>query len=179
MLAIPSVLIGYTCIEPMLFGHFFDKAIYVDVARHPAMAELAAEFHGASEMALHGLMSLPFALAASGVISAYLLYMVWPAVPVKIASALRPLIVIGENKYFLDWFNEHVLAAGARQVGRALWRIGDVLLIDGALVNGSAKLVGLVGSMVRLLQTGYLYHYALVMILGVFALMTWFMFMHP
>jgi NADH-quinone oxidoreductase subunit L len=143
------------------------------------MEELAHEFHGATAMAIHAFTSLPFILALAGVVTAYVFYMVAPQIPAMFAKVLRPLIVIGENKYFLDWFNENVLAAGARLLGRGLWKVGDQTIIDGALVNGSAKLVGLIGSLVRLFQTGYLYHYALVMILGVFALMTWFVFMHP
>jgi NADH-quinone oxidoreductase subunit L len=178
LLAIPSVVIGFLTIQPELFGDFLKSAITVNLQAHPAMEELAHEFHGATEMALHGFTTLPFFLALSGVIVAYLFYMVWPQIPAMFAKVLRPLIVIGENKYFLDWFNENVLAAGARLLGRGLWKIGDETLIDGLAVNGSAKLVGLVGSLVRLFQTGYLYHYALIMILGVFALMTWFVFMH-
>lgn len=179
LLAIPSVVIGFLTIEPMLFGDFLKSAIFVDAAKHPAMHELAHHFHGATAMALHGFQSLPFFLALGGVVTAYVFYLVAPQIPAFFAKALRPLIVIGENKYFLDWFNENVLAAGARLLGRGFWKVGDVALIDGLLVNGSAKLVGLIGSVVRLFQTGYLYHYALVMILGVFALMTWFVFMQP
>jgi len=179
LLAIPSVVIGFLGIEPMLFGDFFKGAIFVNHELHPAMEELAHEFHGATAMALHGFSTLPFWLALGGVVTAYVFYMVAPQIPAMFARVLRPLIVIGENKYFLDWFNEHILAAGARLLGRGLWKVGDVGIIDGLLVNGSAKLVGLVGSLTRLFQTGYLYHYALVMILGVFALMTWFVFMHP
>ncbi|MFT3856362.1 MAG: NADH-quinone oxidoreductase subunit L [Aquabacterium sp.] len=179
LLAIPSVVIGFMTIEPMLFGEFFKSAIFVDEAKHGAMAELHHHFHGATAMALHAFTSLPFILAAAGVITAYVFYMVAPQIPAMFARVLRPLIVIGENKYFLDWFNENVLAAGARLIGRIFWKVGDVGIIDGAAVNGSAKVVGLIGSLVRLFQTGYLYHYALVMILGVFALMTWFVFMHP
>ena len=179
LLAIPSVVIGFLAIEPMLFGDFFKGAIVVDAAKHPAMAELAHHFHGATAMALHAFGTLPFWLALGGVVTAYVFYMVAPQIPAMFARVLRPLIVIGENKYFLDWFNEHILAAGARLLGRGLWKVGDVAIIDGLLVNGSAKLVGLIGSLTRLFQTGYLYHYALVMILGVFALMTWFVFMHP
>ncbi|RZL10342.1 MAG: NADH-quinone oxidoreductase subunit L [Rubrivivax sp.] len=177
LLAIPSVVIGFLAIQPMLFGDFFKDAIFVDAAKHPAMAELAEHFHGATAMAVHGLSTLPFWLALGGVVTAYVFYMMVPAIPAFFARVLRPLIVIGENKYFLDWFNENVIAAGARLLGRGLWKIGDQGLIDGLLVNGSAKLVGLTASLVRLFQTGYLYHYALVMILGVFALMTWFVFM--
>ncbi len=179
LLAIPSVVIGFLAIEPMRFGDFFKGAIFVNHELHPAMEELAHEFHGATAMALHAFGTLPFWLALGGVVTASVFYMVAPQIPAMFARVLRPLIVIGENKYFLDWFNEHILAAGARLLGRGLWKVGDVAIIDGLLVNGSAKLVGLIGSLTRLFQTGYLYHYALVMILGVFALMTWFVFMHP
>jgi len=178
LLAIPSVVIGYLTIKPMLYGDFFKDAIFVNHELHPAMEELSKEFHGAAEMGLHAFTSLPFFLALAGVVTAFVFYMVAPQIPAMFAKVLRPLIVIGENKYFMDWFNENVLAAGARLLGRGLWKGGDVAIIDGLLVNGSAKLVGLFGSLVRLFQTGYLYHYALVMILGVFALMTWFVFMH-
>ncbi len=179
LLAIPSVVIGYLTIQPELFGEFLKSAVFIDLEHHPAMEELAHEFHGAFEMAVHGFSTLPFFLALAGVVTAYVFYMVAPQIPAMFARVLKPLIVIGENKYYLDWFNENVLAAGSRLLGRAFWKIGDVALIDGLLVNGSAKLVGLIGSLTRLFQTGYLYHYALVMILGVFALMTWFVFMHP
>jgi NADH-quinone oxidoreductase subunit L len=179
LLAIPSVVIGYLAIKPLLYGDFFKDAIFVNHELHPAMEELAHEFHDAAAMGMHAFTSLPFFLALAGVVTAYVFYMVAPQIPAMFAKVLRPLIVIGENKYFLDWFNENILAAGARLLGRGLWKVGDVAIIDGAAVNGSAKLVGLIGSLVRLFQTGYLYHYALVMILGVFALMTWFVFMHP
>ena len=177
LLAIPSVVIGFLTVGPLLFGDFLKSAVFVDAAKHPAMSELAHHFHGATAMALHGFQALPFWLALAGVITAYVFYMVAPQIPATLAKVLRPLIVIGENKYFLDWFNEKVLAAGARLIGRIFWKVGDVALIDGLIVNGSAKLVGLIGSLTRLFQTGYLYHYALVMILGVLALMTWFVFL--
>ena len=178
LLAIPSVLIGYFTIEPMLYGDFFKDAIFVNHELHPAMEELKHEFHNAWAMGLHAVTTLPFYLALGGVVTAFVFYMVAPQIPATFAKVLRPLIVIGENKYFLDWINENIIAAGARLIGRGFWKIGDVGLIDGLIVNGSAKLVGLIGSIVRLFQTGYLYHYALVMILGVFALMTWFVFLH-
>jgi NADH-quinone oxidoreductase subunit L len=178
LLAVPSVIIGFLTIEPLLFGDFLKSAVFVDAVKHPAMADLAHHFHGATAMALHAFSTLPFFLALGGVVTAFVFYMVAPQIPAMFAKILRPLIVIGENKYFLDWFNENVLAAGARLLGRGLWKVGDVAIIDGFIVNGSAKLVGLIGSLVRLFQTGYLYHYALVMILGVFALMTWFVFLH-
>jgi NADH-quinone oxidoreductase subunit L len=177
LLAIPSVVIGWLTIQPMLFGDFLKSSIFVDLERHPAMEELAHHFHGATAMATHGLSTLPFWLALAGVVTAYVFYMVAPQIPAMFARVLRPLIVIGENKYYMDWFNENVLAAGSRLLGRGLWKVGDEAIIDGLAVNGSAKMVGLIASLVRLFQTGYLYHYALVMILGVFALMTWFVFM--
>jgi NADH-quinone oxidoreductase subunit L len=172
-LAIPSVIIGYLTIEPLLYGEFFKDAIFIDLEKHPAMEELAHEFHGAMAMASHALTSLPFLLAVAGVVTSYVFYMVAPAIPAAIRRIANPIYVILENKYFMDAFNEHVLAAGARLVGKGLWKGGDQGIIDGAVINGSAKAVGGIAGIVRLVQTGYLYWYALVMILGVFGLMTW------
>ncbi|MEY4751289.1 MAG: hypothetical protein RIQ60_3503, partial [Pseudomonadota bacterium] len=178
LLAIPSVVIGYLTIGPLLHGEFFKDAIFVNNELHPAMEELAHEFHGAVAMGLHAFTSLPFILALAGVVTAYVFYMVAPGIPTAFARALAPLIKIGENKYYLDWFNENVLAAGARLLGRGLWKGGDVALIDGLAINGSARLVGMISAVARLGQTGYIYHYALVMLVGVVALMTWFVLLH-
>ena len=178
LLAIPSVVIGYLTIQPMLYGDFLKDAIFVDLHRHPAMEELAHEFHGAAAMAMHAISTLPFWLALGGVVTAFVFYMLVPAVPAFFARSLAPLVTLMENKYYMDWINEHIFAAGARLLGRGLWKVGDVTLIDGAAVNGSARLVGWIGSLVRLFQTGYIYHYALVMLVGVFALMTWFVWLH-
>jgi NADH-quinone oxidoreductase subunit L len=174
LLAIPSVFLGFMAIQPMLFGDFFKDAIFVDGTKHMAMQELAKEFHGAAQLALHGLMTLPFWLALSGVAMSYYMYIINPALPAKIKSRVEPIYTLLENKYYMDWFNENVLARGARMLGTGLWKGGDQTLIDGGLVNGSWKLVGLVSGLVRRGQTGYLYHYALVMILGLFVLMTYF-----
>jgi NADH-quinone oxidoreductase subunit L len=173
LLAVPSVVIGYLTIGPMLFGDFLKDAIAVDSSRHPAMASLAEGFHGAAAMALHGVQTLPFWLALAGVATAWLFYLKAPHIPAAIDRALGPVRTVLENKYYMDWFNEHVLAAGARVVGRGLWKGGDVALIDGVLVNGSARAVGLLAGVVRLVQTGHLYWYALVMVLGIFGFMTW------
>jgi NADH-quinone oxidoreductase subunit L len=173
LLAIPSVLIGYFTIAPMLFGGLFRDSIYVNAEHHPAMEELASEFHGAMAMALHGLGTLPFWLALSGVVVAFVFYCLKPEIPAACARIFAPIVTVLENKYYMDWFNEHVLAAGARLLGRGLWKGGDVAFIDGAIVNGSARAVGSLASVVRLVQTGYLYWYALVMILGLMGLMTW------
>jgi NADH-quinone oxidoreductase subunit L len=173
LLAVPSVVIGYMTIQPLLFGEFLKDAITVDAARHPAMAALAAEFHGPVAMALHGLQTLPFWLALAGVLTAWWFYLKQPSIPAAVARALRPLVTVLENKYYFDWFNENVLARGARLLGAGLWKGGDQAVIDGALVNGSARAVGAFAGLVRLVQTGHLYWYALVMMLGVFGLLTW------
>jgi NADH-quinone oxidoreductase subunit L len=177
LLAIPSVIIGFMTIEPMLFGEFFKGAIFVDLEKHPGMEELAHAFHGPVAMALHSLTSLPLWLAISGVALSYYMYMINPALPAAIKKAVSPVYTLLENKYYLDWINENILARGARALGTGLWKGGDQMLIDGAVVNGSWKLVGLVSGGVRRLQTGYLYHYALVMILGIFVLMTYFVWL--
>jgi NADH-quinone oxidoreductase subunit L len=173
LLAIPSVLIGFMAIQPMLFGEFLKDAIFVDAAKHPAMAALAKDFHGASAMALHGVQTLPFWLALGGVATAWWFYLKQPAIPAAIGKALSPIVRVLENKYYLDWFNENVLAKGSRLIGTGLWKGGDQAVIDGTLVNGSARLVGRIAGLVRQLQTGHLYQYALVMLLGIFGLLTW------
>ncbi len=173
LLAIPSVVIGFMAIQPMLFGEFFKDAIFVDAAKHPAMAALAKEFHGSAAMALHGLQTLPFWLALAGVVTAWWFYLKQPAIPAAIGKALSPLVRVLENKYYLDAFNEHVLAKGSRLLGTGLWKGGDQAVIDGMLVNGSAGLVGRIAGVVRQAQTGHLYQYALVMLLGIFGLLTW------
>jgi NADH-quinone oxidoreductase subunit L len=173
LLAIPSVVIGYLTIGPMLYGEFFKDAIFINEAVHPAMKELAEEFHGAGAMALHALTSVPFWLALAGVVVAWWFYLIQPAIPAAIGRALKPLVTILENKYYFDWFNENVLARGARALGTGLWKGGDMGLIDGAVVNGSANAVGRFAGVVRQWQTGHLYQYALVMVLGIFGLLTW------
>ncbi|MDH4479858.1 MAG: NADH-quinone oxidoreductase subunit L [Rhodoferax sp.] len=178
LLAIPSVAIGFMTIEPMLFGEFFKDAIFVNADKHPVMQELGHAFHGPVAMAVHALTSAPFWLALGGVVTAWYMYLVNPAVPAALARILRPLVLVLENKYFLDWINENILARGARLLGTGLWKGGDRMLIDGLLVNGSWKLIGWISGRVRQLQSGYLYHYALAMILGIFVLMTYFVWLN-
>ena len=172
--AIPSVVVGFMFIQPMLFGDFFKDVIFVDAAKHPAMAKLGEIFHGPVAMALHGLQTAPFWLALAGVALSYYMYMVNPALPAGIKARVQPLYRLLENKYYLDWINENILAKGARALGVGLWKVGDQAIIDGGVVNGSWKLVGAISGVVRWVQSGFIFHYALVMILGVFALMTWF-----
>ena len=178
LLAIPSVVIGFMTIQPMLFGDFFKDVIFVDAARHPAMAKLAEIFHGPVGMALHGLQTAPFWLALAGVAASYYMYMVNPALPAAIKRTFQPIHTLLENKYYLDWINENIIARGARALGVGLWKGGDQAVIDGTLVNGSWKIVGWVAGLVRRLQTGFVFHYALVMILGIFVLMTYFVMLN-
>jgi NADH-quinone oxidoreductase subunit L len=179
LLAIPSVVVGFFTLDAMLFGHFFDGAIVVDATRHPAMKVLLESFHGPVAMALHGFTSLPFYLALAGVLFAYYCYMINPRLPAALRHAFSWVHHLLENKYFMDWINEHILARLARALGTGLWKGGDQALIDGAVVNGSWRLVGAVSAIARHLQSGYLYHYAGVMLLGVFVLMTWFVWLNP
>jgi NADH-quinone oxidoreductase subunit L len=172
LLAVPSVVVGFLAIQPMLYGELLKDSIIVDAARHPAMQVLAKEFHGATAMALHALTTLPFWLAVAGVATAYVFYLRRPDIPAAIRQRFAFVYRLLDNKYYMDWFNEHVLAPAARAVGTGLWKGGDVAVIDG-IVNGSARSIGGVAGVVRLVQNGYLYWYALVMILGVMGLMTW------
>jgi NADH-quinone oxidoreductase subunit L len=178
LLAIPSVFIGYLCIESMLFGHMFNGVIVVDSASHPAMAHLAQHyaehFHTPVGMALDGLMSLPFVLATLGVGLAWFFYTKRPDIPASIQQKFGGIYTILENKYGFDSFNERVFAGGARLIGDKLWRIGDVQIIDGAIVNGVARLISRVSQKVRHLQSGLIYHYAFAMIIGVFLFLTFF-----
>ena len=178
LLAIPSVFIGFMTIKPMLYGNFFEGAIYINLEQHPAMRELANLFRGPVEMAIHGLSAAPFWLALSGVILAYYLYVINPALPAAIKRKVGPVYQLLDNKYYLDWFNENVLARGTRGLGTLLWKVGDQKLIDGALVNGSWKMISWMSSMVRQLQSGYIYHYAFGMIMGIFVLMTYFVWLN-
>ncbi|MEF8720121.1 MAG: NADH-quinone oxidoreductase subunit L [Candidatus Accumulibacter necessarius] len=172
MLAIPSVIIGYIGIGPMLFGNFFKDAIVIDAEAHPVMTELATHFHGAFAMATHALTTPVFWLAFTGVALSWFFYMKRPDIPEAIKARSGWLYSLLENKYYFDKFNEVFFAAGARLLGRGLWKGGDAGLIDGIIVNGSARFVGWFATVVRLFQTGHIYHYAFTMIIGVFVLMT-------
>lgn len=178
MLAIPSVVIGYLTIGPMLFGSFFDGVITVG-ENHKALELLKEEYHGPLAMAIHSLTSLPLWLAIAGVASAYYCYLINPRVPAWFFHKFHAIHTLLDNKYYMDKFNDVVFAGGARLLGNGLWNVGDKGLIDGLVVNGSAKVVGWFSTIVRTAQTGYIYHYAFVMILGVLAtLMYFFPFWH-
>ena len=166
LLAIPSVIIGYLTIGPMLHGDFFKGVIFVG-ENHKAMEELSHDYHGAIAMGLHGLTSVPFFLALAGVVAAFYCYMVNPRVPAWFFAKFHGIYKLLDNKYYMDRINEIVFAGGARSVGRGLWNVGDRTLIDGLMVNGSARVVGWFSVVTRAFQTGYIYHYAFTMIFGI------------
>jgi NADH-quinone oxidoreductase subunit L len=174
LLAIPSVIIGFVTLETLLGGGFFGSSIFVDAARHPAMARLADDVRSAVGMGLHGFASLPTYLALAGVLLAAYLYLMRPDLAESLKRRFGGLHRLLENKYYLDRINEVVFAGGARLLGRGLWKGGDVALIDGLAVNGSARVVGWIAAVSRLLQSGYIYHYAFGMIIGLLAMVTLF-----
>jgi len=174
LLAIPSVIIGYIAIEPMLYGNFFKDVIYVNHKLHPVMHIMKEEFHGAMAMVSHSLHTPVLYLAIGGVLAAWFLYVKAPQLPAKIAQAFRPVYVLFENKYYLDNIYFAVFAKGTRALGTFFWKAVDTAIIDNGLVNGAAKLVGAVAGQVRRLQTGFIYTYAAAMVSGVLVLIVVF-----
>jgi NADH-quinone oxidoreductase subunit L len=172
-LAIPSVVLGFFAIAPMLYGDFLRDAITVNAAKHPAMREMAEAFHGPLGMVVHSLTTPVLWLAVAGVVLAWFFYLRRPDIPEAIARRFSAVKTVLDHKYYFDWFNEHVLAKGARLLGQGLWKGGDVGVIDGFVIDGGARGVGRLAAFTRPFQSGYLYWYALVMILGVIGLMTW------
>jgi NADH-quinone oxidoreductase subunit L len=175
MLAIPSLLIGYFAIEPMLYGDFFKGVIFVNHEAHPAMEVLKEEFHSAAAMGIHSLTSLPFWLALAGVVVSWYFYLVKPSIPAALERFFTSIGIkkLLDEKYYMDHLYINGFAAGGRAIGTVFWKLGDTFIIDGLLVNGTAKLVGLFAAASRKLQTGYIYHYAFAMIIGAIGLMTW------
>jgi NADH-quinone oxidoreductase subunit L len=172
LLAIPSIFIGGLTLGGMVYGEWFGGAI----AHSAVMEKLHEEFHGAVPMMAHALTTLPFWLAIAGVALAWFLYIKRPDLPAVIKARLQPLPTILERKYGFDDFNDWFFAGGARRLGTGLWGWGDRTIIDGIMVNGTAKLIGWFAGKARRMQTGYIYHYAFTMIFGLFALLTFFWF---
>lgn len=178
LLAIPSIIIGALAVDPLLFGSYFKNSIVI-LTQHPAMAELAKEWHhvhGWVGYALHAFTTVPFWLVVAGAVVAWYCYLINPKVPAAIQANLTVVNKVLENKYFFDWFNEQVLARGLRALGTSFWQRGDRGLIDGVLVNGAAKFVGAVAGVTRRFQTGYIYHYAFAMIIGLLVAITYVIF---
>lgn len=175
LLAIPSIIIGALAADSMITGEYFKGVITVFADRHPAMAALAEHWHGWVAMAMHGFTSLPFWLMVAGIATAWYFYLVNPAIPARLQQTFKGIYTVLENKYYLDRFNEWFFAGGARRLGSGLWKRGDQGLIDGLVVNGSARLVGWFSRVLRQGQTGFLNHYAIAMIIGLAFLLFWFL----
>jgi NADH-quinone oxidoreductase subunit L len=175
LLAIPSVVAGAWLCDALLFGGYFKDTIVV-LSQHPAMATIAKTWHGWVAYGLHAFVTVPFWLMIAGAVVAWYCYLINPKVPAVIQSKLKFINCILENKYFFDWFYEQVIARGSRMLGKGLWQRADRGLIDGLLVNGSAKVVGAIAAVTRRLQTGFIYHYAFAMIIGLMAAITYIIF---
>jgi len=175
LLAVPSLVIGAIAIGPMLAGDFFKNVIFINHETHGAMEVVAEHAHDWLHMGMHSFVTLPFWLAVAGVVCAYVFYMVKPAIPAAFdrfftSIGVRKLL---EEKYYMDHLYINVFTAGARALGTVLWKVGDTLLIDGLVVNGAAKVVGFFSAIIRRIQTGYIYHYAFAMIIGLLLMLTW------
>jgi NADH-quinone oxidoreductase subunit L len=180
VLAVPALLIGYT-IEPMLFTGWLNNAITVDGANHSAMEMLKEHFHGIFELVLHAFGTLVFWVMLAGVLSAWLLTLHRPQWAGFIGKKCHRINFIFNSLYGFDRFNELVFVKGIKKLGNFLWKISDSLLIDKLLVNGSAKLVGFLGTTIRPIQTGFVYHYVFFMIFSLLIILTWVLFSgeHP
>jgi NADH-quinone oxidoreductase subunit L len=172
LLAIPSVYAGWTYVEPMLFGDFFGKSIVVSEA-HDVLGELKGEWHGAAAFAIHALASPIFWLAIAGIAAATYCYLINPSFPARVQQRFRAIYTLLDNKYYFDRFNDWFFAGGAREVGTVASNVGDRTVIDGFFVNGAARVIGWSSALIRHLQSGYVYHYAFTMIIGVFVLLYW------
>jgi NADH-quinone oxidoreductase subunit L len=173
LLAIPSIFIGFLTIDSVVFGDYFGSAIYV-AAAHDTVARVGEHFHGATALALHAFVTAPFWLAVAGVASAWFIYMKKPQIADAAAQRFPRIYAALVNKYGFDDFNEAFFAGGGRAIGMRLWQSGDVGLIDGLVINGSANAIGWFAGVARLLQTGYLYTYAFAMVIGLVVLVGWF-----
>jgi NADH-quinone oxidoreductase subunit L len=170
-LAIPSVFIGWLTVGPIVFGDFFAGSI--SQGAHIPASIIGEEFHGPAEFLAHAFASPALYLAFAGVVTAWYLYLKRPDLPVMISTRYARTYRLLVNKYYFDWFNENVVAVGVRSFGASLWRRGDEVAIDGVLVNGTARAIGAIAALVRHVQTGYLYHYAFAMIIGLALLLGW------
>jgi NADH-quinone oxidoreductase subunit L len=170
LLAIPSLLVGFFTVGPVLFGNWFGSAIHVEEANN-VLAELGPEFHGAAAMAMHGFTQLPFLLVVAAFVICTYVYLFNPALAGRIKSALKPLWTVLDRKYWVDDVYFALFARGGVLLGRGFWKVGERGVIDGAMVNGSVGVVHRIAASMRRLQSGYLYHYAFAMILGLILLL--------
>jgi NADH-quinone oxidoreductase subunit L len=173
LLAIPSLVIGWLTVKPILSGTFFGNAIFV-LPAHDVLGHMKEEFESPARFVLHAFQGVPVYLAAFGVLAAWFLYIKRPDLPGQIAARVQWLYKLLANKFYFDELYQAVFARGSRGLGTALWRVGDVALIDGGMVNGSARVVGWLSGLLRHLQSGFLYHYAFAMIIGLSVLLAWY-----
>ena len=174
LLAIPSICAGWV-IGDVVFGRYFGSSIYI-AEGHEGIKKMAEEFHGVLPMVLHSVTTLPFWLALAGAGIAWFIYIARPDLPPVLRAKWGVLVTMLEEKYGFDRFNDWFFAGGARLLGNGLWKIGDMALIDGLFVNGSARLIGWTSTIVRQLQSGYIYHYAFAMIIGILLLLSVWLF---
>ena len=172
LLAIPSAIIGWYTVEPVLFGGYFGDAIEV-TQRHDVLTRMASDWHGSMGLVTHAIQTPIFWLAAAGVFTAWLLYLKRPDIPETIQSKVQGLYNLLDRKYYMDDLYIKGFAAGGRSIGKFLWQKGDELIIDGVLVNGTANSIGKLAGVMRQIQTGYLYTYAFAMIIGLTMLLSW------
>lgn len=178
LLAIPSILVGAIFVNPLLFGDFFTYLNSVQHQGHDAMRELTAKWDGWWAYGLHAFVTVPFYAALGGGVVAWYCYVHNPAMPAKIKKSLSFLQPVLDHKYYFDWLNESVISPAARQLGQFLWVKGDEGVIDGIGVNGSAKVVGAFAALARRVQSGFIYHYAFAMIIGLMALISYIILLH-
>jgi NADH-quinone oxidoreductase subunit L len=170
ILAIPTIAAGWF-IGPIVFGDYFNNAIHVS-PQHDAIEKLGAEFTGIGGMMVHALSTVPFWLSVAGIFTAWFLYSARKDIPGKIRARCGALYNLLDRKYYIDEFYSWLFAGGTRALGTALWKFGDIKVIDGFFVNGTARIVAFTATLVRRYQTGYIYHYAFTMIIGIFAILT-------
>jgi NADH-quinone oxidoreductase subunit L len=174
ILVIPAIGAGWL-IESMLFGNYFGESIQIG-SQHEAVAKMGAQFHGIWGMMTHALTTLPFWFLLGGIFTAWYFYMVKTDMPGKIKQKFGPIYTLLDRKYYIDEFYSWLFAGGARTLGRGFWKFGDVKIIDGFFVNGSARVVVWAATLIRQFQSGYIYHYAFTMIVGVFVLLSFWLY---
>ncbi len=176
MLAVPSVLIGWFTIGPVLFGEFFNDSIFV-LQDPGVVAQLGQEFHGPLTFIAHAATSsVTLYMVLAGALTAWFLYLKRPDLPGRFRERFALFYKVLDNKYYFDWFNEIVISKNIRLLASLFWRIGDEVLIDGIVVNGTAQTIRLFSRLIRTLQSGYLYHYAFAMIIGLAVILGWLVF---
>ena len=173
-LAIPSVLIGAMTFQPLLFGDGFGESIFFNAEHHEALHEIGESVGDWLHFGLHAVSNPVFWIMALGVFTSWVLYIWKPHLPGVIDAKLKPLRWVLERKYGFDWFNENVLAWSSRVLGKLFWKVGDQAIIDGAIIGGSTGFIGWSASVIRRVQSGFLYSYAFWMVIGLAVMLGWF-----